>query len=469
MFNSDDINKIKNTESRTNFEYVLQSFYSKNYKATVLLLYNLLVNDLYDKLIKMSDKGYVNCGQELEKIENILKEENESKYSAVEEEIFKVYQKKKILNHSTLDLLYYFKKIRNKCAHPIFFRESDYNPTREEVYLFITKFYDDILTIDAFFKDPYAIIKSDIEKFDFPDLVSRLIGLSTLEQDVELVKKYFVKKYFKNMTDNNFIKLFKTLIDLTISKKTEDITKNQYKHFLILKSMLDYLTEIGKISILFSKYSWEKLNLEYIYDDSQKDIYLNKWFGMSYLLYILQYDHTFIKELDAVNEIVCDKLKENVYQKGYLFINFWPVFERDINSALKKIANDINCIACRNILKNLESMIKNNEIDQENIICLIRKMINNIPITNSFNEADECIDIFISTLRIINPPIKQEKLEDIFDVMNCNRQIYDKRRNKRDFQMKSITELQYNLSKYDNLKVESENKEKDSFDELVPA
>ena len=454
MFNSNDINKIKNTESRVNFEYVLQSFYSKNYKATVLLLYNLLVNDLYDKLIKMNDKGYVNSKQELEKIENILKEENESKYSVVEEEIFKVYKTKNILNHSTLDLLYYFKKIRNKCAHPIFFKESDYTPTQEEVYLFIIKFYDDILIIDAFFKDPYVIMKSDIEKFNFPDLVSRLIGLSSLEKDVEIVKKYFEKKYFKNMTDNNFIKLFRTLLDLTISKKTEEIQKNQYKHFLILKSMLDYLKENGQISLLFSNYNWEKLNLECIYDDSERDIYSNEWFGMSYLLYILQYDYTFVQELSVSNEIVYDKISEDIYQKGNLFINFWYVFDKDINLAIKKITDNINCEDCCYIIKRLESTISINKIDTENIISLMKKMISNIPIGNSYDEADLCIDTFIEVLRIMTSPIKQEKLEDIFGIMDYNRQIYDKRRKKRDIQMSSIISLGYDLSKYDNLQTE---------------
>ena len=165
MFNNNDINKIKNIESKSNFEYVLQSFYSKNYKATVLLLYNLLINDLYSKLLLMDENGYFNCKNELEYIENVLKDGDESKYSIVEEKIFETYKLKKILNHSTIDLLLYFKKIRNKCAHPFFFKENDYTPTYEEVYLFIKKIYDDILIVDAFFKDPYEAMASYIFLF----------------------------------------------------------------------------------------------------------------------------------------------------------------------------------------------------------------------------------------------------------------------------------------------------------------
>ena len=95
MFSSSDINKIKNIDSKNNFELVLQSYYSKNFKSCILLLYNLVVNDLYSKLVLMNDNNYVNCRSELETIENILKEGDESKYSIVEEKIFETYRVKK--------------------------------------------------------------------------------------------------------------------------------------------------------------------------------------------------------------------------------------------------------------------------------------------------------------------------------------------------------------------------------------
>ena len=67
MYSSSDLNKIKNIESRRNFEYVLQSYYSNNNKSAILLLYNLLVNDLYNKLILMNENGYVNLQSDLRK------------------------------------------------------------------------------------------------------------------------------------------------------------------------------------------------------------------------------------------------------------------------------------------------------------------------------------------------------------------------------------------------------------------
>lgn len=137
MFSDGDINRIKNKDSKKNFEDVLQAYYSKNYKASILLLYNLVVNDLYDKLKLMNDNGYIDCKQELEKIDKTMETKDILKYSTVEEKIFNVYKDRRILNHSTIDMLKYFKEIRNKCAHPFFFKERDYTPIQEEVYLFI--------------------------------------------------------------------------------------------------------------------------------------------------------------------------------------------------------------------------------------------------------------------------------------------------------------------------------------------
>lgn len=107
MFNSYDISLIKKNESRKYFEDVLQSFYSKNYRATVLLLYSLLIDDLYYKLILMNDRKYYNLNEEIGVIDNL---NNAKKYSDIEEKIFDTYKSKHILSHDIIDMVEYLKK-----------------------------------------------------------------------------------------------------------------------------------------------------------------------------------------------------------------------------------------------------------------------------------------------------------------------------------------------------------------------
>ena len=102
MFNSYDISLIKKNESRKYFEDVLQSFYSKNYRATVLLLYSLLIDDLYYKLILMNDRKYYNLNEEIGVIDNL---NNAKKYSDIEEKIFNIYKSKHILSHDIIDMI----------------------------------------------------------------------------------------------------------------------------------------------------------------------------------------------------------------------------------------------------------------------------------------------------------------------------------------------------------------------------
>lgn len=445
MFNTLDIQQIKNANSKINFEAVLQSYYSGNYKASILLLYNLVVNDLYSKLQLMDEKGYVNCKADLDNIENLLKENNETKYSIVEDRIFEIYKNKNILNHSTLDLLNYFKKVRNKCAHPFFFKESDYSPLAEEVYLFMIKIYNEILIVDAFFKDPYQVMKVDIENYAFPALEANLLGVSSLEKDTEKVKKYFEIKYFKYMTEINFKKLFKSLIDMTLSKKNDEIQAEQYKHFLILNSMLEYLNFNGKISVLNNVYNWSKLNPEIVYDDDINP-FTNKWYALTYLYKVLTYNKNFLNELKGSNEIVYEKVEKGLYNKSYLFIEFWTLFDYDINKAIEKLPKGIPWFNYYHIINNFSSTI-----DRENLLELIKTMMKKVPIYDGYDSASESLELFIRILSDVNPQYTQEQIVPIFEVINENRQFYDKNRSNRDSQVLKITKLGYDLSQYSNL------------------
>ena len=448
MFSSSDINKIKNIDSKNNFELVLQSYYSKNFKSCILLLYNLVVNDLYSKLVLMDENNYVNCRSELETIENILKEGNESKYSIAEEKIFETYSIKKTLNHSTNDLLSYFKKVRNKCAHPFFFKEYDYNPSEEEVYLFIKKIYNEILIVDAFFKDPYEVMKKDINMFQFPDIESMVMGISSIENDSEKVKKYFTKKYFQYMTDSNFVKLFKSLIELSITKNTDEINKDKYKHFLLLKSMLDYMSYNGKISLLNNQYDWQKINENDIYDDYGKKLEEQENFSLSFIFNILKYNHSFIEEIKDENEGLYDYLYQKLYKTSYLFAEFWMIFDSDINNAAKKIPDNLTSYNYYQIIQSIYQLV-----DRNITIELLKKMVSKVPTFDGYDRADRCIELFIKILKEADPKIEQELINEHFSLMNENRQIYDKSRNSRDYQLKQIIDLGYDLSDFENLEI----------------
>ena len=54
LFDEKELNVLDNNESRTYFKEILQSYYSQNYRATIVLLYSFVIYDLFIKLQTMA-------------------------------------------------------------------------------------------------------------------------------------------------------------------------------------------------------------------------------------------------------------------------------------------------------------------------------------------------------------------------------------------------------------------------------
>lgn len=444
MFNNYEISLIKRYDSRRYFENVLQSYYSKNYRAAILLLYNLTIDDLYYKLILMNNRRYCNLNQDLQTIDELSK--NSSKYSEVEEKIYKIYKERNILNHDTIDALEFFKKVRNKCAHPSFFKDENYAPKEEEVYMIIKRVYEDILTVDVFIKDPYELMKDDIESKDWGNIIDVLAGYTNHEDNYKVFYDYFVYKYYDKLTDNNFIKLFNTLIKLIILKKGEWEILNQYKNMLLMESMINYLKNKGKIEILYNKYNWSNISEEYLYDDNDLEVYNREWFALTNMYKILKAVPTFIIEINAQNHIVYEYLNNILLQKEEYIYKYWNIFYDDFDDILEKIyVNGIdNVYFYNNIINNV------NILTIEQIKKILEKMFKCVPEFNGFDSADIVCKTLINVVRENN--LVNSDIQNILNIMNENEQIYSSLRSNSKMQIRSLYKLGIKLDKFINLK-----------------
>lgn len=57
IFDEMDMRVFDNVDSRAYFEEILQSYYCKNYRASVVLLYSFVIYDLFIKLQSMAAEG----------------------------------------------------------------------------------------------------------------------------------------------------------------------------------------------------------------------------------------------------------------------------------------------------------------------------------------------------------------------------------------------------------------------------
>ena len=56
LFDEKDLSVFDNPDSRSYFKEILQSYYSQNYRATIVLLYSFVIYDLFMKLQTMQMK-----------------------------------------------------------------------------------------------------------------------------------------------------------------------------------------------------------------------------------------------------------------------------------------------------------------------------------------------------------------------------------------------------------------------------
>ncbi len=443
-----DLYKIKNKQSRANFEHILQSYYAKNYKACILLLYDLVVNDLYGKMILMNESGYIDLDKNIKEIEKILEGKNSSdtKYSEIEKKIFEIYQEQRIIGDSTISLLKYLKETRDMCAHPFVFGEKDYIPEEELVFAFITKIYNDILIVGAFFKKPYEIIKKEINEHIYPKLNTGamfIFSKQTVEKEIKQAEK-LLNKYFTDFTDDNLKRVFNASLVLIIGKRSEEIQRKQYANFLVLSALLDYINNNGKNSLIENCFDWEKIEIDNIKDE-KSDSFDEDWLALTYLYEILLKRHYLLNEIKSKKHDIFELLESSIYKNIEYFIKYWTIFESNINESIKKLDD----VGSKEYCRILDNFVQ--ELDTENLIDLFKKMFAKIPIFNGYDDADNCLESFLKIIKTDIKRFPQDDLRDVFNILNNNRQIYDKLNGAK---LEELMGLGYDFSIYENIKNE---------------
>ena len=72
LFDEKDLSVFDNTDSRDYFMEILQSYYSKNYRATIVLLYSFVIYDLFIKLQTMANEGDKKASSKLKEINDMI-------------------------------------------------------------------------------------------------------------------------------------------------------------------------------------------------------------------------------------------------------------------------------------------------------------------------------------------------------------------------------------------------------------
>lgn len=243
LFDERDLRVFDNTDSRNYFREILQSYYSQNYRATIVLLYSFVIYDLFIKLQNMANEGDSKAITKLAEINSMISDDE--KYSTVESTVVQFFKDNCPLYFDNfVEDIDYLKNCRNKCAHLKVNDDSLFVPSDYHAKMLICSMYDHILSVKApFITDLFSIAQVDVERYS--ETITYIIPNSLRDS----IQKAITDKYLGRMTYDALKKSYKTFIRLLFISDSEDCVKNVYGLYAFVFSMTDYSLKNGYTSL----------------------------------------------------------------------------------------------------------------------------------------------------------------------------------------------------------------------------
>lgn len=411
LYDEKDLRVFDNSDSRNYFKEILQSYYSQNYRATIVLLYSFVIYDLFIKLQTMADEGDSKAKNKLDEINDMIN--SDEKYSKVENEIIEFFKKNCSLYFERfIEDIDYLKTCRNKCAHLKVNDNSLYVPNDYHAKMMICSMYDHVLSVKApFIMDLFKLAKKDIEKFTEQIRIFDPDGLN------ETIKRKIIDKYLQRMTDVSLRKSYKTFLKLLYNSDDEECIRNILGLYAFIFSMTTYLIEQGRIALLrepaildeFSKIKVDELENNSIRID---------------ILVVMVLKYSIIMEIIRENEEVFEYLKKRVLIPTGLaeYRAFYPQDPRSEYGFFK----DTSSLHKNKYINELFEVVKNCEDFNLYEFCSI--MVSAIPDYNGFDDAD----CYMAFLKNHVEELTASDLRGIVDIYNMNDQCYRRIRHTED-------------------------------------
>lgn len=414
LYDEKDLRVFDNSDSRNYFKEILQSYYSQNYRATIVLLYSFVIYDLFIKLQTMADEGDSKARQQLEKVNDMIS--SDEKYSKVEREIIDFFKDNcSLYFEQFIEDIEYLRNCRNKCDHLKVNDNSLYVPNDYHAKMMICSMYDHVLSVKApFIMDLFELAKKDVEKFTEQIIIFDPDGLN------ETIKRKIIDKYLQRMTDVSLRKSYKTFLKLLFNSDDEMCIRNILGLYAFIFSMTTYLIEQGRINLLqesaildeFSKIKVEELENNPIRTD---------------ILVAMVLKYPIIMDIIREHGEVFEYLKNRVLNPTGLteYRAFYPQDPRSAYGFFK----DTSSLHKNKYIKEIFEIVKSCE--DFNLVEFAKIMVKAVPTYSGYDDAD----CFMSFLKIHVAEFNASDLQEIMETYNNNDQCYNRGRHTGDMEI----------------------------------
>ena len=407
LFDERDLRVFDNTDSRGYFEEILQSYYSKNYRASVVLLYSFVIYDLYNKLQTMASEGDSKAKNKMSEINHMI--QDDEKYSKVENEIIQFFKNNCALyfDRFTEDIDY-LKNCRNKCAHLKVNDNSLFVPSDYHARMLICSMYDNILSVKApFIMDLFSFVENDVE--DYSQTISYIPDDSIDESIITNIKN----KYLERMTYDSLKKSYKTFIRLLLVSKDEHCEENATGLYMFAYAITDYFIRKGYSNIfndddvlnVFSRIQTDKLKASNLKKNALVGL-ITKFPAVMDML------RSFEELFSYISECVLLKPQGLCYYRS-----FYPREKQTIYEYFKEHDN-------LHIPKSIRTLYDTLKEDNDfSLVEFTELMANSIPSYSGFYDADYFMEFLIEHIE----SFELEQIKNIRNIYQSNSQCTSRR------------------------------------------
>ena len=403
LFDEKELNLLDNNESRTYFKEILQSYYSQNYRATIVLLYSFVIYDLFIKLQTMANEGDKKANNKISEINTMIADDE--KYSLVENAIIEFYKENCPLYFNRfVEDIEYLKNCRNKCAHLKVNDNSLYVPNDYHARMLICSMYDNILSVKApFIMDLFSFAMSDVEKY-----ASQLFHIPDDGLDESIIIE-LKNKYLKRMTYDSIKKSYKTFIRLLFVSDNEDCKKNIYGLYAFTYTLTDYIIKNGYTQI------FDEGDVQSVFGKIEVDMLKESDSRRNALVSIMVHYPIVMDLIRTNHEPIFDYTSKCVLlnPRGlFMYRLFHPRSEKSIytffveNEKLKKA----------NYTETLYKALK--DCDDFDVNEFMKVMATHIPSYYGFSDADAYMTSFISHIN----EVSIDTIDEVLKIYNGNDQ-----------------------------------------------
>lgn len=394
------IQNINSEKTKEYFKEVSSSYFNNNYRASIVTLYSVVINDIIVKLEVLDEIYSDPTAKDIINEISIFQQANPNNPDWERDIIEKVKNRTNLFDNVDYAHIQALKNDRHLCARPVIDKEDKlYTPNKETVAAHIRNMLESL-----FLKPP--ILSKKILSTILIDIASK----KDLLIDEESIEKYILSKYLNNLNPTVEISLFRDLWKFIYRIESQECDDNRLINYRVLYFLYKRNTTscIQKI----------KSELEYFSNIQNEEHRIN------FLIRFLAENEFLYKEFRVdIHLIISKHIETNTNGKtvAWFLADSYPVHLEQIKKLIEEgfegmIPHDASSLAYQRLLNIGIAKGFINEVCE----FIIWRYAN----SRSFNDADK---VFIYILIPYITYLNDSQILSLCNQINENSQVYSRK------------------------------------------